>query len=592
MDSGAEMITRREADSFLAIDIGSVNTRATLIGLVDGQYRLVAAATSPTTIEPPMMDAREGIRRAMDQLGEVTGRHLVDSAEQLIIPESEAGDGVDSFIATSSAGPKINTLLVGLTPGVSMKSAERLIKSTYLNITAELNLQEGGREADQIGKILAAQPDLILITGGTDGGARAGISRILDTVRLALELLPSERRPSIVYAGNKDMAGEITERLGDRFMVAIAPNLRPFVDQENIGAARYHLSSVISDLRCAYDLGFDELWRWTEGRLTPTSEAFGRVVRYLSKVYDPEMGVLGLDLGASQVTVAAAFDGDLRMRVRTDLGIGENLYRVLRQVPIDAIMRWLPVDLPPAEVKDFVYNKSLHPGTLSLEPGDLHIEFAVAREVLRLALEDARQSWPYEAAGSADGLLPRLEPILASGSLLGGAPRPGYAALALLDAIQPIGVTTLVVDAHHLAAAIGAASPEMPMLAVQVLGSDSFVSLGTVVAAVGKARLGEKVLTATLEKADDEANVEIEVAFGEIERLPLATGEQGRLVLEPERSIDVGLGGPGRDGALRVAGGAVGLIIDARGRPLQLPKDPEGRRERNAKWLWSIGGVE
>jgi hypothetical protein len=303
------------------------------------------------------------------------------------------------------------------------------------------------------------------------------------------------------------------------------------------------------------------------------------------------MGVLGVDLGASQVTVAAAFDGDLRMRVRTDLGMGENVYRLLQQVPIGAIMRWLPVDLPAVEVKDFIYNKSLHPSTLSLEPGDLHIEFAVAREILRLALRDARGAWRADLGASADGLPPRLEPILASGSLIGGAPRPGYAALALLDAIQPIGVTTLVVDSHHLAAAIGAASPEMPMLAVQVLGSDSFISLGTVVSTVGNASPGEVVLRAVLERAGEE-DVELEATHGEIEVLPLAPGEQGRLVLEPERSIDVGLGGPGRDGALRVAGGAVGLIIDARGRPLKLPKDADGRRERNARWLWSIGGVE
>jgi len=42
---------------------------------------------------------------------------------------------------------------------------------------------------------------------------------------------------------------------------------------------------------------------------------------------------------------------------------------------------------------------------------------------------------------------------------------------------------------------------------------------------------------------------------------------------------------------LRVSGGAVGLIIDARGRPLQLARDGGRRRELNQKWLWDIGAL-
>jgi hypothetical protein len=33
----------------------------------------------------------------------------------------------------------------------------------------------------------------------------------------------------------------------------------------------------------------------------------------------------------------------------------------------------------------------------------------------------------------------------------------------------------------------------------------------------------------------------------------------------------------------------VGLVIDARGRPLVLQPDPEKRRERVQQWLWDVG---
>jgi hypothetical protein len=63
------------------------------------------------------------------------------------------------------------------------------------------------------------------------------------------------------------------------------------------------------------------------------------------------------------------------------------------------------------------------------------------------------------------------------------------------------------------------------------------------------------------------------------------------MTLRPEKGFDVGFGGRGKAGALRVAGGALGVIIDARGRPIELSKDPASRRELNQKWLFDIGAM-
>jgi hypothetical protein len=83
-----------------------------------------------------------------------------------------------------------------------------------------------------------------------------------------------------------------------------------------------------------------------------------------------------------------------------------------------------------------------------------------------------------------------------------------------------------------------------------------------------------------------------EIRHGQLAVLPLRQGEAGKLTLRPERGFDVGFGSPGKAGALRVMGGAVGLIIDARGRPLMGPRDPGRARDLNQKWLWDIGAME
>jgi hypothetical protein len=113
---------------------------------------------------------------------------------------------------------------------------------------------------------------------------------------------------------------------------------------------------------------------------------------------------------------------------------------------------------------------------------ELHMEYALAREIIRLALASAREDWPAGRDRRAGPRLPAMEPILASGGELSRAPRPGYAAMAILDGLQPTGVATLILDPHNLTPALGVAAGVVPLATVQALDSGSFVSLGTVVA--------------------------------------------------------------------------------------------------------------
>jgi hypothetical protein len=72
-----------------------------------------------------------------------------------------------------------------------------------------------------------------------------------------------------------------------------------------------------------------------------------------------------------------------------------------------------------------------------------------------------------------------------------------------------------------------------------------------------------------------------------LEVLPLPPGQKATLQLQPRRGIDIGRVRK----SIPVEGGALGLIVDARGRPLarQLPADPELRRDQIQQWLWDMG---
>ncbi|MGA9190462.1 MAG: glutamate mutase L [Anaerolineales bacterium] len=578
-----------EPDTLLAIDVGSVHTRASLFDVVEGRYRLVASGRALSTAGPPLFDVREGVRIALDQLQAVTGRKMIDDTETLIMPVTGGGMGVDICVATGSAGPTLKAVLVGLMDDISLESGRRLAESTYLTLIEEIGLTDRRGEDEKLDSILRAKPDVLLVVGGTDGGAAASVLSMVDLVSLSTGLMPDGNRPHVVFAGNRTLAAHVAERFTEATPVALTANIRPDLEQEDLAPARTRLAEVLSESRASKVAGYDELVQWSGGHMMQTADAFGRVIRYLSQVYDPAKGVLGIDLGGSHTTLAAGFSGDLRLSVRSDMGLGESLPGLIQHTKLESISRWLPEEISDADILNYVHNKANYPATIPAEKDELYLEFALAREIMRSSLKLARRGWPRKGKLRDSILLPPMEPILAAGGILARAPHPGYAALAILDAFQPVGITTLVLDPHGLTPALGVAAGPAPMVSVQVLNSGNYVSLGTVVSPVGGGKLGRPALRVRLDKESEGEGMEGEVRAGQLVILPLGLGETGRLTLRPEKGFDVGFGGPGKAGALRVSGGILGLIIDARGRPLPLPLDPEARRELASKWLWDIG---
>ncbi len=75
--------------------------------------------------------------------------------------------------------------------------------------------------------------------------------------------------------------------------------------------------------------------------------------------------------------------------------------------------------------------------------------------------------------------------------------------------------------------------------------------------------------------------------FGEIRRIPLPEGKEVRVVVSPSRGFDAGAG-PKKPVISDISGGSVGVVIDARGRPLILPEETEERQKKLAEWIHAL----
>jgi hypothetical protein len=126
------------------------------------------------------------------------------------------------------------------------------------------------------------------------------------------------------------------------------------------------------------------------------------------------------------------------------------------------------------------------------------------------------------------------------------------------------------------------------MAAVEVTARDAFLNLGTVIAPWGHGTPGKTALKFKINYANGE-HQETEVAYGSIQVIALPPGEKAALEIRPSRHFDIGLGQPGRGILAEVEGGTLGIVIDARGRPLRLPKDEARRQEQLRQWLGELG---
>ena len=574
--------------SILVADCGSTCTTVALIERVNGHHRLLARGEAIGTHRSPWLDMTVGVRKAIQQIERLVGRKLLAEGEILIQGHNKTDAGIDTLVVVSSAGAPLQVALAGLTHGLSLASAQRAVAGTYALTTGVLALDEGSAGRDPNARMKAlrqTKPDVIFITGGTDGGAVRPVMNIAQLVALYNQILEPEERPLTFYAGNAHLADDVAALFATAGELRVVANVHPRPDLENLRPAQIELETIYRNRSLTRVPGYETLSHLVSRPITPTTRTFAQLIRYIGDRY--QLKAVGIDLGSASTSIAARSSDFFSLTTRADLGIGVNVGRVLEQIPPERITRWLPFEMATDDARDVLLNKSLHPASVPQTREDLLLEYALAREVMRLAVAQARPGW---LRGGHHPLAdtPQWDLMIGAGRTLSQAPHPGHAALLLVDALEPVGVSQIAIDATGIAATLGALAGAQPLAAVEVVEHDACLNLGTVVAPLGTARAGDVALRVKVCYTDGR-EVQQEVSYGSISVIPLAPRERATLELHPTRRFDLGLGEPGLGVTAEADGGILGLVIDARGRPLEFPSDEASCRKSVQEWLTSIG---
>lgn len=577
--------------SILAADCGSVTTTVTLIELIEGHYQLVGAGQARSTHGPPWHDITIGLQRAAQQIEQEKRKTLLAQGSGWpIVPRNRNQQGVDAFLVVTSAGAPLPVTLVGLTKEISLTSARRAAATTYTLINSELALDSplpnGRRNSEARMQLLRdSRAETIVLVGGADDGAEQPVIDLANLIAMTLQVSPDAPPPTILFAGNAATQPAVADILQEVAHLKLIDNVRPSLDTENLAVIQAELERLYIEARMTRLPGFEKLKNWSRLPILPTSRSFEKVIAYLGQ--QNRLNVAGIDLGSrSGVLVTQAHDSH-QTTIRTDAGVGHSLAALLKQVPLENFYRWLPVELEPEELHNKLLNKSLFPAGLPNNQEDLLIDQAIAREALRLVVDQAQSSWRKGGLSGRQAVQWNL--LIGTGRTLTQTPHFGYSALVILDGFEPWGVTRLSLDSAGVTNILGALAAIEPVAAVEVIAHPhSLLNLGTIIAPLGHGPSGKTALNLKVID-DEEQGTEFAVPYGSIQLIPLAPGKKAIVEIRPSRFFDIGLGQPGRGAVAEVEGGLLGLIVDARGRPLRLPEDDDLRREQLRLWLTSLG---
>ncbi|PWB75433.1 methylaspartate mutase [candidate division GN15 bacterium] len=584
----------------VATDCGSTTTKAILIEYHNGEYRLMTRGEAPTTVEAPFEDVTMGVLNAVAELEELSGRKLLDDKGRFITP-ANGTTGTDVFISTSSAGGGLQMMVAGVVRSMTAESAERAALGAGAIVMDVIASNDKRLPHQQIERIRRLRPDMILLSGGIDGGTTTHVVEIAELVAAAdpRPRLGTGYKLPIIYAGNKDATEAVKEALSDKVDLKTVENLRPILERENLGPAREEIHELFMEHVMAQAPGYRKLMSWTDAPIMPTPGAVGLIIQTIANQYNIE--AVGVDIGGATTDVFSVFRPDgktpvFNRTVSANLGMSYSISNVFAEATLPMVMRWVPFLMDERDLRNRVKNKMIRPTTIPQSLEELIFEQAIAREALRLAFIQHRSfatvlkgvqqqrtiadAFEQSASGATIVNMMTLDMLIGSGGVLSHAPRRQQSAFMMIDSFLPEGVTRLAVDSIFMMPQLGVLTEVQPKAATEVFEKDCLIHLGTCIAPSGTTRKPGPVMKYTIELPD--GTVSGTLNHLEMKMFKLGLQENGlpitvKAILEPERGYDLGAG-KGVKVEKEIHGGVVGIILDGRGRPFDLSSLSEQER--------------
>jgi uncharacterized protein (TIGR01319 family) len=580
-----------ELKTVLVTDCGSTTTKALLFERGPDRWRQTFRGEAPTTVEEPVADVTVGALNAFAEVQELSARSILSPGESpFLLTGSDPATGIDLYLSTSSAGGGLQMLVAGVVGNITTESAERAALGAGAIVMDAVSADDAREDYERIERIRHIKPDIVLLTGGVDGGST---QHVVEMAEILVAAAPRPRfgdtlKLPVIYAGNADAAAEVQSILSRFAQLVVVPNVRPTIERENLGPAREAIHEFFLSHVMSHSPGYGRLMSWSPVPIMPTPAAVGEIVERYSATSG--YNVLCVDIGGATTDVFSVFRNKagvptFNRTVSANLGMSYSVANVLLEAGTESIKRWLPFEIEDSELRDRLLNKMIRPTSIPQTVEDLFVEQAVCREALRLSLKHHRSLAVGLEAPKDKGIadvfrqsseryelvdLMKLDVVIGSGGVLSHAPVRMQAALMMLEGFGLEGVTQLSVDSIFMMPHLGVLGSVHPVAAQEIFENDCLVHLGCVVVPVYSSKLPQSSVLAEVFLDSHRVG---EVRAHEVVRIPTpARGKATIRVVPLKRSVNVGAG-VGEVIERRVELGECGILCDGRNRPIVMPAD-------------------
>jgi len=568
-------IDKNKIKTILATDCGSTTTKAILIEEIDGRFQLTYRGEAPTTVEAPFEDVTKGVLNSIIEIEELSGRNILQ--EDKIVTPSNHNDGVDIYISTSSAGGGLQMMVAGVVKSMTAESAERAALGAGSIVMDVLASNDKRLFHEKVKRIRDLRPDMILFSGGIDGGTESHVIKIAEILESAnpKPRLGTNFKLPIIYAGNKKAQSKIEEKLGKISDLKIVDNIRPTLEKENLKPSRDKIHDLFMEHVMAQAPGYQKLMSWADIPIMPTPGAVGEIIKIIAE--KNKMSVVGVDIGGATTDVFSVFNGKFNRTVSANLGMSYSICNVLAESGYQLISKWLPFEIDEKELTNRIANKMIRPTTIPQSLEELMIEQALAREALNLSFEQHKQfavslkgvqqkrtiSEAFEQSGSGQTLvnMKELDLIVGSGGVLSHAPRRLQSFMMIIDSFHPEGITQIAVDSIFMMPQLGVLSSIHKEAALEVFDRDCLVRLGTSINPMFK-KIPKDSRLFDYQFSYEGKEYSGSIKSNEVELLPIPYSKIN-ISLSPNSNVDLG-NGFGQKLNSEVWGGEIGLFFDGR----------------------------
>lgn len=453
----------------LLVDFGSTYTK---LVVVDVERREVAAQAQAVTTAD--RDINVGFHQALSKL---STRHRIP-VEKL-----------SQRLACSSAAGGLRVVSIGLVRSLTVEAGRQAALGAGARVVGSYSDRLNESE---IAEILAMRPDMILLTGGTDGGDR-------DVIRHNAALLAGQPLDvPVVVAGNKETTSEVAAVLREGGKeVRITENVLPRLQQINVEPARGVMRELFMEKIVAAK-GLDRAEAFIGRVIMPTPAAVLEATRLLAEGTVRQAGwenIMVVDVGGATTDVHSVAkergreekvirhglpEPYAKRTVEGDLGLRVSASALLETAGLDRIRAEMGCELDDGSLETAIKQRAGNIGFIAAEECQEALDDALARICVDMGVERhvGRLREHYFPTGFRyiqDGKdLRHVSHMIGTGGIFKHSKRAGHILSgAMYDPSTPLTLKPVQpefrVDKDYVMWSMGLLAQQFPDIALEIL---------------------------------------------------------------------------------------------------------------------------